>query len=99
LLAPPPSIPAEPTPGNIWPTASVALEMACLTAPKEAEDVLLLIALLSCPEEEEEEEDLLSLSVSESSRACSIVLASLDFKASVSAPERFDWAFEPCCAC
>ncbi len=93
-------MPAERTPGSIWPTASVALEKACLTAPKEAEDVLLLIALLSCPEEEEEEEkDLLSLSVSESARACSIVLASLDFKASVSAPERFDWAFEPCCAC
>ena len=68
--------------------------------PEEAEDVLLLTALLSCPEEEEEEEDnLLSLSVSESARACSIDLASLDFKASVSGPERFDWAFEACCAC
>ena len=67
---------------------------------EEAEVVLLLIELLSCPEEEDkEEEDLLSLSVSESARACSIVLASLDFKASVSAPERFGWAFEPCCAC
>lgn len=66
--------------------------------PEEAEDVLLLTALLSCPEEEEEE-DLLSLSVSESARACSIDLASLDFKASISGPERFDWAFEPCCAC
>ncbi len=63
--------------------------------PEEAVDVLLLSELLSCPEEEEEE-DLLSLSVSESARACSIVLASLDFKASVSAPERFSWAFEPC---